>query len=72
MIRRWRIGRWEVRIDGVLHYIQNTGTSPAVYFAGAVVVGGDWVQELRGFPTWLEARRYLKVNKPLKPIGSDV
>ena len=66
------IGRWEVCIDGVLHYIQRMGTSPDVYFAGAVVVGVEWVQELTGFPTWLEARRYLKTNKPLKPIGSDV
>ena len=61
-------GRWEVQIDGVLHYIQRTGTSPDVYFAGAVVVGVEWVQELRGFPTWLEARRYLKTNTPLRPI----
>ena len=66
------IGRWEVRINGVLHYIQRMGLSPEVYFAGAVIVGGEWVQELTGFPTWLEARRYLKINKTLKPIGSDV
>ena len=72
MIDRRGIGRWEVRIGGVLHYIQRTGTSPDVYFAGAVVVGGEWVQELRGFPTWLEARRYLKTTETLKPIGSDV